>query len=224
MTILGIETATLACSVCLLNNNRIIREITDQNNLNHSVKLVPNIVQLFDKIDYKKNKLNAVAISKGPGSFTGLRIGMAVAKSLAYALNIPILAVPTMRGMAMQCRHRGKYIIPIINAQQNTIYAQIYGAAGECSDTYMLPIKDIPKLIKNSDKYVFCGEISSEEIDIIKTIPNASIVEKKLLLPRAKYVAFIGKRYLECGMEEEQFFLEPMYIRKPAAEEKLNVK
>lgn len=97
---LGIETSSAVSSVAVMDDQRLIGELTVQAGLTHSEQLVPHIELLLKQSGVAKTALTGIAVSIGPGSFTGLRIGMGTAKALAYALNIPLLGVMTMDGIA----------------------------------------------------------------------------------------------------------------------------
>ena len=103
MPILAIETATLVSSVALATADTLLAEITLQTKKTHSELLMPHIDKILAMAEVSKADLKAVAVSVGPGSFTGLRIGLATAKSLAYALKVPLIGVPTLAVLAYGC-------------------------------------------------------------------------------------------------------------------------
>ena len=131
MLILLIETATVVCSVALANDNKILAEVHSEEPNAHSSKLSPFIEQIFAQCGKKVSQLDAVCVSSGPGSYTGLRIGVSTAKGLCYALGKPLLAVPTLQGMAAQYyamhpEYRGM-VCPMIDARRMECYTAIYG-------------------------------------------------------------------------------------------------
>ena len=141
MLILLIETATAVCSVALANDNKILAEVHSEEPNAHSSKLSPFIEQIFAQCGKKVSQLDAVCVSSGPGSYTGLRIGVSTAKGLCYALGKPLLAVPTLQGMAAQYyamhpEYRGM-VCPMIDARRMECYTAIYGPNAEdiISDT-----------------------------------------------------------------------------------------
>ena len=135
MLILLIETATAVCSVALANDNKILAEVHSEEPNAHSSKLSPFIEQIFAQCGKKVSQLDAVCVSSGPGSYTGLRIGVSTAKGLCYALGKPLLAVPTLQGMAAQYyamhpEYRGM-VCPMIDARRMECYTAIYGPNAE---------------------------------------------------------------------------------------------
>jgi len=224
MLILAIETSTVSCSVALLNDGKLMAEKTTQNLRNHSVALLPNIVKLLTDTGVSKSSLAAIAVGIGPGSFTGLRIGLATAKALAYALKIPLIGVPTMRTLFLQSENCAEYVVPVIDAQQGNVYVAVYGVDGECSDIAVLAKTDLPKLIKTTDSYCLCGEISGEIRAIMTKFENVTFVAAELLLPRAEYTGRAAQYLYDREMFSDINRLEPIYIRKSAAEELLERK
>ncbi|MFA6076430.1 MAG: tRNA (adenosine(37)-N6)-threonylcarbamoyltransferase complex dimerization subunit type 1 TsaB [Negativicutes bacterium] len=219
MLILAIETSTISCSVALLKDGKLLAEHTTQNLRNHSVALLPNIVQLFVETGVEKAAVNAVAVGIGPGSFTGLRIGLATAKALAYALKIPLIGVPTMRTLFLQAKDCAEYAIPVIDAQQGNVYVAVYGVDGECSEIAVVAKTKLPELVKTADSYCFCGEITAEIREIMAGTANVSFVAEKMTLPRAGFTGIAAQYMYGRKMFSDINTLEPIYIRKSAAEE-----
>ena len=129
--ILAIETATKICGVAIVENGKIISEkFVDEKNV-HSEKLVSFIDLILNESNLKLEQIKTIAVSSGPGSFTGLRIGMSIAKGICYAKNIPIILVPTLDGMANEfCRKYNpteqKKIAVLLNAKKNESYFCFY--------------------------------------------------------------------------------------------------
>ena len=130
MTILLLETATAVCSVALARDGEILAELhSDQPNA-HSSQLSLFVEQLFEQCHMSMSQLDAVCVSSGPGSYTGLRIGVSSAKGICYALSIPLLSVPTLQGMAAQYYsqhpdYRGM-VCPMIDARRMECYTAIF--------------------------------------------------------------------------------------------------
>ena len=100
MPILAMDTATMVSSVAVADDKRLLAELIVENKLTHSETLLPNVEQVLKLAGVKREDLAAIAVSMGPGSFTGLRIGLAAAKAIAYGLNIPLVGIPTIEGLA----------------------------------------------------------------------------------------------------------------------------
>ena len=140
-TILNIETSTEVCSVVLAKNGEILFEKESAEGLNHSELLTVFIEELFAENKLQMNILHAVAVSKGPGSYTGLRIGVSVAKGLCYALDIPLIAVGTLDAMgsyvSQNLNHNNTIqsdnilFCPMIDARRMEVYTALYNSHGE---------------------------------------------------------------------------------------------
>ncbi|WP_347343925.1 tRNA (adenosine(37)-N6)-threonylcarbamoyltransferase complex dimerization subunit type 1 TsaB [Maribacter aestuarii] len=126
--ILNLETATTNCSVSLARDG-VILALKEQNtpNYSHSEQLHVFIEKCLDEADCSLNELNAIAVSKGPGSYTGLRIGVSAAKGLCFSLGIPLIAIATLKSMASQIdASAGEHIIPVLDARRMEVYAAVF--------------------------------------------------------------------------------------------------
>ena len=126
MTILAMDTATIVSSVAVATKERVLAELTAETRFTHSETLVVNIEEVLRLADVKREELSAVAVSLGPGSFTGLRIGLAAAKAIAYALSIPLVGVPTLEVLAAAFPSPGAVVAPLIDAQKGNAYFSLY--------------------------------------------------------------------------------------------------
>ena len=134
-TLLLIETATPVCSVALAREDEILMELHSDEPNAHSSQLSPFIGQLFDRCGLAPAQLDAVCVSSGPGSYTGLRIGVSTAKGMCYALDRPLLAVPTLQGMAAQYytqnpEYKGM-VCPMIDARRMECYTAVFASPVE---------------------------------------------------------------------------------------------
>ncbi len=135
MKLLAIDASSLVASVAVLEDNTLIGEYTTNYKKTHSQTLLPMIDALSSMIDLDLGSLDAIAVTKGPGSFTGLRIGSATAKGLALALKKPIVPVATVDSMAYNFYHTKDLILPMMDARRNQVYTGIYQAKGEEVET-----------------------------------------------------------------------------------------
>lgn len=127
MKILGIESSGLTAGVCVIEDGLIKAAYNITNKLNHSVTLLPMLRDMFKTSGIESKDLDAVAVSSGPGSFTGLRIGVATAKGLAFALNIPVIRVGTLDAMGIPPSLISDAIIcPLMDARNNQVYCSAY--------------------------------------------------------------------------------------------------
>jgi len=123
---LGIETSSVVSSVAVMNESQLLGEITIQAGLTHS-----DIQSLLEMTRVEKSDLKGIVVASGPGSFTGLRIGMGTAKAMAYALHIPLYGVMTMDGLARNIPYTTDTICTVIDAQKKHVYAALYAYDGE---------------------------------------------------------------------------------------------
>lgn len=126
MNILALDSSGLVASVALLTEEKIIGEYTINHKQTHSQTLLPMLSNLVEQLGVELKEIDFIAISEGPGSFTGLRIGAATAKGLGLALNRPLVSVPTLEAMAQQLWGVSGNICPIMDARRNQVYTGVY--------------------------------------------------------------------------------------------------
>ena len=211
MYILGIETATRAAGVAVIFNGKILAETICESPQSFSETLMPQVEEVI-KISGTFEKLDAVAVSIGPGSFTGLRIGLATAKALAYAWEIKIIGVPTLTAMAQN--FPASKVLPMIDAQKNRAYCQLFDKNSPLSDLAVKPIDEIISEAGQLDGEIFlCGDVLHKIK--IELPPNVKIAPPNLKMPRAANVAICAEN---LGRVDNVMNLEPLYIRRAEAE------
>ncbi|MCR5657492.1 MAG: tRNA (adenosine(37)-N6)-threonylcarbamoyltransferase complex dimerization subunit type 1 TsaB [Butyrivibrio sp.] len=126
MKILSFDTSGLVCTVAVVEDDRLLSEFSIQHKITHSELLLPMMEQIKERIGLDLNTLDAIAVSAGPGSFTGLRIGVATAKGLCLALNKPLVAVPTLDALAYNLYGNENIICPMMDARRNQVYTGLY--------------------------------------------------------------------------------------------------
>ncbi|MBO4780663.1 MAG: tRNA (adenosine(37)-N6)-threonylcarbamoyltransferase complex dimerization subunit type 1 TsaB, partial [Selenomonadaceae bacterium] len=156
-----------------------------------------------------------IAVSIGPGSFTGLRIGLATAKALSYAWNVKIIGVPTLSAMAYN--FPAAKVLPMIDAQKNRAYCQLFDDTNALTEAEVLPIDEaISRAAQLDGKIFLCGDVL-HKIKIFLP-PNVRIAPPNLKMPRASSVALCGADLLSAGKIDNVMNLEPLYIRRAEAE------
>ena len=212
MRILGIETSTRAASVAVVFDGKILAESLRESPQSFSETLMPQVEEVI-KISGAFENLDAVAVSIGPGSFTGLRIGLATAKALAYAWGIKIIGVPTL--LAMSYNFPNAKVVPLIDAQKNRAYYQLFEDFLSLTDLKIEPIDKIVNEVGNlAGDFLLCGDVLHKIK--VPLPPNVKIAPPHLKMPRASAVAI-------CAANLKKFDnvmnLEPLYIRRSEAEE-----
>lgn len=126
--LLAIDTSSLVLSCAVMDGDRLVAEWTVQRKLTHSEQLIPHMDALLREAGIEKKDITAVACAAGPGSFTGLRIGLATAKVIARIWQVPLIAVDTLEGLAWNMAGADAFILPLEDAQRGNVYAALYGA------------------------------------------------------------------------------------------------
>ncbi|MDF2569256.1 MAG: tsaB [Sporomusa sp.] len=219
MPILAIDTATLVSSVAIATPDTLVAELTVQTRKTHSERLVPHISSLLTMAEIPQNRLKAVAVSIGPGSFTGLRIGLATAKALAYALNIPLIGVPTLAALAFACPSPGALLAPMLDAQKGNVYLGLYewnaGTLVEVEPPRVVAFTEAnAELAAKGRPVLLLGEAAVMYRDDI-----AHPAPPHVVIPRAGSVAVMAQQMYSQGIRHDVATLEPLYIRRSEAEE-----
>ncbi|WP_109435577.1 MULTISPECIES: tRNA (adenosine(37)-N6)-threonylcarbamoyltransferase complex dimerization subunit type 1 TsaB [Aquimarina] len=212
--ILCIETSTTNCSVALAKEREIICLEEDYNtSYSHAERLHNFINKVISRAGISLKDIAAVAVSKGPGSYTGLRIGVSAAKGLCYALDIPLIAISTLRSLALQIDSENEaYIVPMIDARRMEVYSAIFSNQNEqLRDTKaeILTEDSFKKYLDKKNVY-FVGN-GVEKFSAICNASNAIFVENKL--PSAQEMAVLShSKYQDKDFEDVGYF-EPYYLK-----------
>jgi tRNA threonylcarbamoyladenosine biosynthesis protein TsaB len=211
--ILNIETSTTNCSVALSKNGKVIG-LKEDNSLeySHAERLHIYIDEVLKTAQISKNQLNAIAISKGPGSYTGLRIGVSAAKGLCFALNIPLISVPTLEALAHQIENPKGTIVAMLDARRMEVYSAIY-------DVKHNLVRSTAAEVLNPESYQELLELSSvyfigngvQKTKSIITHKNAQFVDNKL--PSAKQMCALSFERFKTKDFEDVAYFEPFYLK-----------
>ncbi len=131
MKILAIDTSSQICTVCICEDTEVLIELNDDNEKTHSQKLMPMIQEAFEKVNLSLDNINLLACSQGPGSFTGVRIGISTAKAFSDAKNIPVIGVSSLEGLAYNLNSNG-LICSLIDAKNNNVYYGLFEFENNC--------------------------------------------------------------------------------------------
>lgn len=222
MLVLGIETATMMGGVALVDNERLVAEHRLNIKATHAERLLGVVERLLADAGLSLTQLDGFAVSIGPGSFTGLRIGVSTVKGLGFASGKPVVAVPTLDGLAYQlpfCHHP---ICPILDAKKREVYTAFYRATHELpqrlSEYRVIPPEVL--LAEIEEPTVFLGDGIDVYRDQIQEAlgPKALFAPTHLRLPSGAAVAGLGCRMLAQGQVVDIYQLEPLYIRPSEVE------
>ena len=224
MTILAMDTATMVSSVAVATEERVLAELTAETRFTHSETLVPNIEEVLRLADVQREELSAVAVSLGPGSFTGLRIGLAAAKAIAYALNIPLVGVPAPEVLAAAFPSPGAVVAPLIDAQKGNAYFALYrftenGFVCEREVTVASPQEIADAIAEAKSPVMLAGDFARKWVAKGAELPkNAMLAPVTHCMPRAALVAARAIVRLQNGEGKSPMELEPIYVRRSEAE------
>ncbi len=211
--ILNIETATKNCSVSLAENGKVIalKELNN-GNYSHAEKLHVFIEDVITQAKKTLKDVDAIAVSKGPGSYTGLRIGVSSAKGLCYALDIPLIAIDTLQALSLQANINDGIIIPMLDARRMEVYSAVFSSTNKNLrkiEAQILDEHSFSEYLAKQNVY-FIGD-GVEKTKTIITHKNAFFIDDKL--PSAKEMAQLSyASFLKNNFENVAYF-EPFYLK-----------
>lgn len=232
MKILAIDSSGLVASVAVTDGDSLIAEFTVNYKKTHSETLMPMIETMVNEIGLDLNTLDAIAISNGPGSFTGLRIGSATAKGLAFALSKPVVEISSIEGMAYNFYGTTSRICPIMDARRGEVYTGIYTFAPTESkpfsyrlETILEPVPMaldslIEKLNEDDTPVIFTGDgidVHRENILAKANIP-VSFAPSMQSRQRASLIAYAADNAYKAGKYVSAADSSPVYLRVSQAE------
>lgn len=212
--ILCIETSTTNCSVAIAVDGEI-KAIREENNqqYSHAEKLHVFIEEVLKEADIDKKQLNAVAVGKGPGSYTGLRIGVSAAKGLCFALDIPLISSLTLEVLIQQVQCEDCYIIPLLDARRMEVYSAVFNSNKKQIRETQAEILDENSFQEylNERKTIFIGD-GSNKFESLCQHKNA--VFHKEGFPSAANMGFMAEvKYIISDIEDVAYF-EPYYLKE----------
>ncbi|MCQ2549119.1 MAG: tRNA (adenosine(37)-N6)-threonylcarbamoyltransferase complex dimerization subunit type 1 TsaB [Lachnospiraceae bacterium] len=229
MKILAIDSSGLVASVAIVTEEECIAEYTVNYKKTHSQTLLPMLDAISAMIDLDGSSIDAIAVAKGPGSFTGLRIGSATAKGLAAAWKKPIIPIPTVDALAYNCYGSDKLICPLMDARRSQTYTGLYKFVGR-NDTYDMDVivpqtvVDIEQIANDinvrGEEVIFLGDgvpVFAEKLQEIMRVPY-SFAPPSCNRQRAALVGTLGISYYKQGCMEKPEEHAPEYLRLSQAE------
>jgi len=214
--ILHIETATDICSVILADKGIIVAEKTSDPIRDHASSLAVFIDEILKQSGVLPSELKAVAVSKGPGSYTGLRIGVSTAKGLCYALNIPLIAIATTQAMAQQFYLENPdyngYVVPLLDARRMEVYGAIYNRQLEEIHPIVAEVLNENSFLFDSNlQYALIGSGATKTKAIFDNKVNLILYEQFLISAQG-LINLALKAYNENAFEDVAYF-EPFYLK-----------
>ena len=224
MLILAFETTAKAGSVALLEDNKLLAESYQNTGLTHSQTLMVMAEDMLKAAGKTMADVNAVAVAEGPGSFTGVRIGVAAAKGLAWGGELPCYGVSTLESMALTLGAYQGYICPVMDARRGQVYNALFyvnsGALERVSEDRAIALSDLAEELKNLEGPVFLvGDGSNLTYNTLKdTIPSLVLPPEHRMHQRASGVALAAAAKIAAGDSGDAAAMTPNYLRLSQAE------
>jgi tRNA threonylcarbamoyladenosine biosynthesis protein TsaB len=213
--ILSIETSIAVCSIAIHEKGKLIALAELHQDNVHGSKLVPLIKSLLEQADYSISSLDAIAVAQGPGSYTGLRIGVSTAKGLAFAHDLPLIGVDSLDGLGRQLVgqvEEGSYIIPMIDARRMEVYAKVLDFNGETIDALKPVILEegvFGNFLAAGNVY-FLGNANQKTKELLND-------ENAIFIDRLNSAGSLGElayqKFLNKDFEDIAYF-EPNYLKE----------
>lgn len=225
MRILAIESSGSAASAAVFCDDKLESEIFMDHKLQHSVVILPLVQQALKAVEISMEDIDAVAVSGGPGSFTGLRIGVAAAKGLAQGISAKFIGISSLDAMAFQQNGFNGIICPIMDALRDNVYTCLYTYEG--GELFKLWDYDalhidmlLEKLEQRSENVIFCGDAVRLHKQLIQQRlgKRASFAKSSMNMPRASSIAELAYKRICDNIEDDIYTYSPVYIRKSQAE------
>jgi tRNA threonylcarbamoyladenosine biosynthesis protein TsaB len=214
--IVSLETSTKVCSVAVHKDGNLLSEYEFRVEKSHSKLITQAITFLMDGLGLKMSDLDAVAVSKGPGSYTGLRIGVSTAKGLCYALDKPLIAVDTLEAMARKVNKfnfNNALVCPMIDARRLEVYCALYNSKNET----IVPVAAVILNESSFSEFMETGEVIFLGDGSAKFVPLVARADKAFFLqnenPSAEYVGIIAEEKFAAKQFEDVAYFEPFYLK-----------
>jgi tRNA threonylcarbamoyl adenosine modification protein YeaZ len=224
MKILSIDSATAAATCAVLDDDNVLGEITFNYKKQHSVILMPIIHDLLNNVGMSISDIDAFVASKGPGSFTGLRIGLSTIKGLSQGSRKPFVTVSTLDSLAYNLAYTGGIICPILDALRDNVYTALFTfnncELNRISDYINISIDGLINMLKDKNCSIsFVGDgVPKFKEKLIEHFPRASFAPAHLNFAKASSIGELGLKLLSKGIFDDLYASVPIYLRKPQAE------
>lgn len=217
--ILNIETSGRICSAALTKEGVLETQYDDSEGMAHATRLAPFVDRLMEEVTRKEEKLDAVAVSIGPGSYTGLRIGLSLAKGLAYSLDVPLIGVDTLKIIAVKAMFRSmdwqgdEILVPMIDARRMEVFTAAYDFALNpvVAPQAMVIDENSFSQIPAEKRLIFIGDGAAKTRDVIRR-PGAVWIDG--ILPMAKDMLALSEKALREGDFIDPAYSVPQYLKE----------
>ena len=210
MKVLAFDTSSKALSLAILEDKQVLAETTINIKKNHSITLMPAIDFLMASLDWTPKDLDRIVVAEGPGSYTGLRIAVATAKTLAHTLNIELVGMSSL--LALVPYQQEGLFVPLMDARRNNVYAGFYENAKPVMPEAHLPFERVIELINGASQVTFVGEVGPFVEQIQEHLPRTNFKET---LPNAANLALLAWDKEANSLHD----FVPNYLKRVEAEE-----
>lgn len=230
MRILSLDSATESATCAILEDDKLLGEITFNYKKQHSIVLMSMIDTLLKNLNLNMDSLDGFVVSKGPGSFTGLRIGTSVIKGLSQGTNKPFIGVSSLDALAYNLAYTPGIICPILDALRGNVYTALYKFIENkleiVSEYMVISIKDLVSILnKQGQPVCFIGDgVYKFRGELAETMSNIRFAPTHLNLVRASSLGELGMKFLRSGLREDLYTFSPFYLRKSQAEREYDEK
>lgn len=230
MKILSLDSSSESASIAILEEDKLLGEMTFNYKKQHSVILMPMIDTLLHNLSMNIDDIDGFVVSKGPGSFTGLRIGMATIKGLSLGTDKPFIGVSSLDALAYNLFEIEGIVCPVMDALRNNVYTCLYtyekGELKVISDYMAVSIEDLANLLNSYDKKVyFIGDATYKYKSLLQSkVNNCTFAPSHLNLARASSLGEIGLKKMQLGFKDDLNNSAPIYLRKSQAEREYDKK
>lgn len=226
MIVLSIDSSSKVATVAVLNEDNLLGEYVLNNKREHSVLLMPMIENLLKDCDLSIDDIDGFVVSKGPGSFTGLRIGMATIKGMSMGSNKPYVSVSSLEALANSVSSFNGLICPVMDALRENVYTALFKNENDKLEKIMdytpLDLDDLLKILEEKKQdVIFVGDGADKHREYIKDhFKNAHFAPNHLNIIRASSLGEVGLNLLKAGIADDPNSA-PIYLKKPQAEREL---
>lgn len=227
MKILAIDTSTATMGIALVDDQKVYAEFTTNLKKNHSVRLMPVVDQLFEEVGWQPRDIDLIAVAKGPGSYTGVRIGVTTAKTLSFTLEVPLIGVSTLEAMAYGSNSFSGVISPLIDARRGQAYTGLYkkidGVWSNLEEDRIILVSDWVKVTsKYNEKILFVGDDVQAHLETLSQLGDkATYGMPAFNSSRPSVIGYLAKQMYENGKLDNVFDFAPAYLQIVEAEAKL---
>ena len=219
MRVLGIDTSTMTGGAAIIDNRGLVGEYVLNIRTTHSERLLPAIDQILTDANIDIEEIDAIAVVTGPGSFTGLRIGVATAKGFAYAVDKKLIGITAFQAFAWQHQVFSGFICPLIDAKREDVYLEIFWQGQSVHKPTYCSLDWVQNWCQEqSQSVLFVGDGAFVHKEALAGLANAVFPGIEGMVLRASSVASLGLELLTQGRSSDPFGLNPFYLRRSSAE------